>query len=100
MKPYRNPRLLHLAENCEYCCGCGEHGRGTIVACHSNSLEDGKGTGTKAHDITAFLCKDCHDLIDGRTHKELTRDQRNLIFYKGVYNTWLYLMREGILEIK
>ena len=99
-KPYRNPKLLRLAERCEYCCICGKHGGGTIVACHSNSLCDGKGMGVKASDIPAFGCKECHDRVDGRIDKHLTRDERDLLFHRGVYNTWLLCMKEGWLEVK
>lgn len=54
--------------------------------------------GIKAHDIVAFGCKSCHDRVDGRIDKHLTRDERDLLFYRGVYNTWLLCMREGWLK--
>ncbi len=96
-KNYRNPRLLRLAEKSPICCICGKPNDGTVVACHSNWGADGKGIGIKAHDIVAFGCKECHDLIDQRAG-DLTRDERALLFYRGVYNTWLLCMREGWLK--
>lgn len=98
--PYRNRKILDLAAQCEYCCVCGQHGGGSIVACHSNAIEDGHGMGQKAHDIPCFGCAECHSRIDGRIDKHLTRGERRLIFYRGVYNTWLWMMKEGYLEVK
>ncbi len=68
---YRNQALLDLAkgEECllrvpKYCQG----GTDTTVACHSNQLRDGKGTGIKAHDwAIAFGCAGCHWFIDHST---------------------------------
>jgi 5-methylcytosine-specific restriction endonuclease McrA len=97
-KNYRNPRLLRLAEKSPICCICGKPNDGTVVACHSNSIQDGHGTGIKAHDLPAFGCRECHDRVDGRIDKHLTRDERALLFYRGVYNTWLLCMREGWLK--
>lgn len=97
--PYRNPALLRLAEHSPICCICGKPNDGTVVACHSNSLSDGKGLGTKASDIVAYGCASCHSVIDGRSRKDLTREQRELLFYRGVYNTWLLLMRNGWMKL-
>lgn len=99
-KPYRNRKLLGLAEQSPICCVCGKINDGTVVACHSNSIQDELGMGTKAHDIPCFGCHDCHARIDGRSDKHLTRDERDLLFYRGVYNTWLLCMKEGWLEVK
>lgn len=39
----------------------------TVVLCHSNRLEDGKGMGFKAPDTAGcFGCSSCHDVLDGR----------------------------------
>lgn len=99
-KPYRNRKLLDLAEQSPICCVCGKINDGTVVACHSNSIQDGHGMGTKAHDIPCFGCHDCHARIDGRIDKHLTREERDLLFYRGVYNAWLICMKEGWLEVK
>lgn len=96
-KNYRNRRLLDLAVEAP-CCVCHKGNDGTVVACHSNAIEDGHGMGIKAHDIPCYGCRECHDRIDGRVDKHLSRDERYLIFYRGVYNSWLWLMREGHLK--
>lgn len=97
---YRNPKLLKLASMAPRCmnpaCGCVN--RGQIVACHSNSLRHGKGTGIKAHDIPAYLCDHCHDLLDGR-QGDLCRADKERLFLESVYQTWLWLMQEGLIEV-
>ena len=60
---YRNKRLLEVVRQlpCQIC----EIEDGTIVAAHSNQLQDGKGRGLKAHDYRiAALCYRCHMEID------------------------------------
>lgn len=94
--PYRNNRLRELAKESPICTCCGKPNDGTVVGAHSNYLEDGKGTGQKAHDILAYACSDCHRMIDER----LTREESRLLFLRGVYNTFLWLLREGHLEVK
>lgn len=93
--PYRNRKLLDLAKDSPVCCICGEPNDGTVVPVHSDSLADGKGLGIKAHDIPAFGCMSCHQKIHG---KGLTKDEKELLFYRGVYNTWLLCMSEGWLK--
>ena len=102
MKPYRNEKLLKLAKEAPHCMatGCFEHNYGQVVACHSNSIQDGKGMGTKAHDVVAFGCKSCHDFWDGRDNSDATPEQRRLDYYHAVYNTWVWLMQTGHLQVK
>lgn len=97
---YRNQKLLKLASRAPHCMNpaCGTLNRGQIVACHSNSQRHGKGTGLKAHDITAYLCGHCHDMLDGRTGN-LTREEKERLFADALFETWLWLMREGLLEV-
>jgi hypothetical protein len=75
---------------------------GQVVGCHSNSLKDGKGGSYKAHDIPAFLCNECHDVIDGRNQGPSTllpRQERELIFLEAVYESMLWLLESGRLEV-
>ena len=70
---YRNKKILELARDvpCQSCRILD----GTVVACHSNNLRDGKGTGIKSHDFrVAYLCHRCHDEIDNGT--KLSREER------------------------
>jgi hypothetical protein len=62
---YRNAKLRESAKH-ESCVSCGRDD-GTVVWAHSNQQRHGKGMGIKAHDLFgAYLCHDCHDLLDGR----------------------------------
>jgi hypothetical protein len=78
---------------------CGEKQYGQVVACHSNLIKHGKGTGIKAHDLAAYLCATCHGIVDGRTlARTYTPQERLILFYEALYETWLWLMREGHLK--
>ena len=96
---YRNPKLLSLAKDCPECMRCGAWNEGQIVAAHSNSLTHGKGMGQKSHDLPAYLCWRCHDLIDGRT-PGLTPEERDLQHLQAFYLTWLWLMESGNLAVR
>jgi len=67
--PYRNKKYLQGAES-EECTFRGPTCNGdpaTVVACHSNLGEDGKGMGQKADDDCSFYgCRECHDFYDRR----------------------------------
>ena len=57
------PCMLELAPTC---------GNFPSVACHSDSLQDGRGVGHKSHDCLAIPgCPDCHALF---TRKHLGND--------------------------
>jgi hypothetical protein len=61
---FRSAKLLRAAKDqrCVICCSTSG-----VVACHANSVAMGKGKGIKAPDyFTAWLCKSCHDMADGR----------------------------------
>jgi hypothetical protein len=97
---YRNRKLLDLARDCPHCMSCRSHNDGSVVAAHSNSQEFGKGMGIKASDAAiAFLCDDCHSLVDGRTGK-LDRFERETMFYKASMKTYVWMMEQGKLELK
>lgn len=97
---YRNPQLLKLASKAPHCMrkACGAPNRGQVVACHSNSQEHGKGTSLKAHDIPAYLCDECHALLDGRT-PGWDAMQKALVFAGALFESWLWLMRSGHLKV-
>jgi hypothetical protein len=101
LKSYRNPKLLELAREIPECVNCGVKNFGQVVACHSNCTRHGKGMGFKAHDIPAYLCNTCHDLVDGRSQINVTtREYRELVFMESVYKTFLWLLAEGHLVVK
>ena len=95
---YRNRKLLDLAHESPFCWGCGNPNDGTVVAAHSNSLADGKGRGTKAHDFRiAYLCFGCHSAVDEgvdpRTQARLSLDEKRALWEEAHRHTigWLFL---------
>lgn len=96
---YRNPKLLRLASEVECCTHCGARNHGQVVACHSNSQRHGKGMSQKAHDLPAYLCAECHDLLDGRKGS-LTRHEKDVMFLDSAFSSWLWLMQSGHLEVR
>jgi 5-methylcytosine-specific restriction endonuclease McrA len=94
---YRNRKILDEARHheCQYC------GRddGTIVAAHSNKLEHGKGMGIKAHDVfIAFLCCECHDIVDGRKYPHMDQIAREQLWTTAHCKTVKILQRRKLLD--
>jgi hypothetical protein len=60
----------------------------------------GKGTGIKAEDcFIAFLCRPCHDLVDGRSGR-LSHDEREAMWTQAYFKTISLLFNEGIVVVK
>lgn len=95
---FRCQRLLDIAKHAPQCMCCGAWNKGDVVAAHSNALKHGKGKGVKAHDLVAYVCRECHDAIDGRD-MGLSREARHLMFLEAFYTTQLWLLREGFLKV-
>ena len=98
MTNFRSKPLLHLASECENCQFCGVYAPKAIVGCHPNGLKYGKGTGQKAHDLVAFLCPECHNILDGRAGT-LTRFERDAMFLESFYSTMLWAFKDGRLRV-
>ena len=80
---------------------CCNHDASTTVLCHSNRLEDGKGTGLKAPDTcAAFGCSACHDVLDGRAPRPdgFTYEMMMAQFDEAVKQTRAILNRKGLLD--
>jgi hypothetical protein len=77
--------------------GVCNHNRETVVFCHSNRLEDGKGMGLKAR-IGCYGCSACHDMLDGRSVRPawITYDAMMNQFDKAVIETQQKLMQKGL----
>lgn len=62
------PRLQKLLDAArDYPCSHCNRQDGTIVAAHCNELALGRGMGLKTKDyLVAYLCHECHDVVDGR----------------------------------
>lgn len=98
---YRNPKILDSARVAPHCMRCGVAQDGQVVACHSNAIRHGHGQSIKAHDIPAYLCPECHDLVDGRNQglsTLLPREARERIFLEAVYETILWLLESGTMR--
>jgi len=66
-----------------------------VVACHSNSAEDGKGMGQKADDcFVAFGCSACHQWLDEGGDPTL----RFFYFHWGMKKTLRRLLDLKILK--
>jgi Protein of unknown function (DUF1364) len=72
----------------------------SVVACHGNWSEHGKGVGLKAHDcFIAFGCIDCHRAIDKQAY-QLEPDDRRYYWQRGFERTILWLFENGKLRVK
>jgi hypothetical protein len=98
MKTYRNKALLQVAKEAPCCMICHAPNVGQVVACHSNAIRHGKGTGHKAHDLPAYLCDRCHAEIDGRAG-DWTRAEKDLRFFEAVYESVLWLLSTERLRL-
>lgn len=93
---YRNARLLRAAQD-QPCVLCGAEG--TTVAAHANSVALGKGMGIKAPDFyTAWVCRDHHDLIDGRTGG-LTKDEKAALWTEAYLKTVSTWFMQGVVIV-
>ena len=95
--PFRSQALRDLAAKCPKCMWCGAPNHGQIVACHSNRLRDGKGMGLKAHDVPAFLCSDCHRIVDEDGSRSI--QEREQMFFEAAFHTWTWLLISGHLVV-
>lgn len=96
--PFRSPVLLRLASVVPHCMSCGVTNTGQVVGCHSNSLQHGKGMSIKAHDVPAYLCGECHDLLDGRTGN-LTRFEKEVLYLRTSNASTVWLLQAGHLQV-
>ena len=99
MKPYRNAALLATAKG-QPCMlqipGVCNGDESTVVACHSNMQIHGKGMGKRADDLfVSFGCANCHYELDYGT--KLSREEKELAFYRGMSRTQRYWLAEGII---
>ena len=94
---YRNPKLLRLAAEAPHCMSCFKTNDGSIVACHSNQIKDGKGTGHKAADYRIFYgCNTCHDIYD---RSKMKRYDKEIMFEVAHRNTIGWLFESGRITI-
>lgn len=75
------------------------HDPETVVLCHLNEYEFGKGVGIKANDMAAFYgCSACHDLYDGRRERTAMEIAESITAaYKAVIRTHIRMAEKGVL---
>ncbi len=96
----RNPAILKSARG-QVCTlalpGICRSRTDTVVWCHSPYIEDGKGTGIKAHDaLGAYGCVDCHDALDGRRKTDISRDEMRDYFHRALKKSLILMWRNGV----
>lgn len=102
-KAYRNKKILAAAEDSDCliespaCKGRHE----TVVACHSDYAEDGKGAKLKADDcFVAFGCQDCHEYLHHTNDlgRHATHESTYWYFHRGMKRTLRLLLDKEILK--
>lgn len=91
-----NLRKSARGENCKVRepCACNGNWETTVLA-HWRQAGI-SGLGIKAPDLLgAHACSGCHDFIDGRSHPEATREQRELAHLRGIMRTQAYWVDKG-----
>lgn len=88
---FRSPDMM-VAVRTFPCGRCGKTIEGTCGA-HPNWSWADKGGRIKAHDLVAAMCPSDHYAID--QGKELTGEEREMIWLKAFYNTMLHGFRVG-----
>lgn len=71
----------------------------TVVFCHFPS--ETHGMGLKSDDLSGgFGCSSCHDVIDGRLHIKLSREDKEFYMRRSQFRTLLKLIDKGIVKCK
>jgi hypothetical protein len=71
----------------------------TVVYCHLNGHEWGKGFGIKADDGVGFYgCSHCHDVYDGRIEGDFEKDWLDSRAHRAVTKTNSIIFREGVVK--
>lgn len=59
----------------------------------------GGGMGAKVPDLfSAFVCYNCHGVLDGHIKSEFTRDELKLMHLEGMVRTQQYWLDEGLIH--
>ena len=96
--PFRMDKLRQAAKDAPRCFACGNPNDGTVVGCHPPAkLGKGGGMGYKGHDLLAYCCQSCHDIIDNRTLGPSLL-HRDVIWLDAFYWSTVWLIQEGVLK--
>ena len=94
---FRSQKLLRALRG-RGCVLCGA--TDGCASAHANSVELGKGMGIKAADYySAWLCRRCHCLIDGRIGR-LSHDEQQAMWTRAYLKTVALWFDEGIVVVK
>lgn len=99
---FRSPKLMKVAQGQDCMLqipGVCNGDSSTVVACHANWSEYGKGGALKAHDCyTAWGCSACHMALDQGMH--LDYDEKKFYWQRGFERTVLALFERGLVKVK
>ena len=96
--PVAKLEKLRVAAQLYDCVLCEKDKRHTIPA-HCNGVK-AKGIGEKAKNyLIAYVCSDCHDLIDGRAGK-LTKAAKRALWNEAYWLTVWIWFRDGLVVVK
>ncbi len=98
MKPLSKIRKSARGQDCEVripgvCCFDPEK---TVLG-HKN----GAGLAMKESDfLAAYICSDCHSVVDGHNKSDFSYDEILIMFYEGIFRTQKLLIEQGLVVIK
>lgn len=76
---------------------CNGNQETTVFAHYRRGLMGGMGM--KPEDLFgAYLCSNCHDVVDGRTKTEISRFTLDSEFMSAVLRTQKILLRKGLIK--
>lgn len=94
--PFDSKKLRDAAHDYP-CVLCGKEG--CTVGAHSNALEHGRGASKKTPDyMLAYVCNDCHDLIDGR-RGGLPKEEKREMWLRAFARTVALWFRDGLVRV-
>jgi hypothetical protein len=75
------------------------HNPETVVLAHISGVRFGHGMGKKTSDIHgAYACSACHDVLDGRTYTNISKDFRKMAHLEGVIETQMRMIEKGLIK--
>lgn len=96
--PIRSQKLRLAAKDAPRCFSCGKPNDGTVVGCHPpDKLGKGGGMGYKGHDLLAYCCRSCHDIIDNRALGTSSKE-RDELWLDAFYHSTVWLIQAGVLK--
>lgn len=96
---YKNRRLLDLAHEMPCMARFPHRCQGSVVPCHANGLEWGRGHGHRSDDIFfAACCQAAHDFIDGRAGG-WTKEEKRSEWLRAYIETQRFIWTEGKVKV-